>query len=61
MKVYLEDDQDKPLGGTCSHASWNSTLTKEALRELFNCTDDERITEIIINKKGIKAFFKKTC
>jgi hypothetical protein len=53
----IEVDISKPKNnsGAVSQVAWNTASTIRGLRQIFNCRDHERITNIELTEVGIKA------
>jgi len=57
MKIHFDPNNGAPTG-VVSFASWENRDLQEALRKAFNESPREQITEIWINRDGIKAVFE---
>lgn len=57
MKINFAPNNYSPTG-VVSFASWDNAELKEAIRKAFNESPRERITEIVIERDGIKAVFE---
>ena len=57
MKIEFCPNNYTPTG-VCSFASWDNKDLQEAIRKAFHESPRERITEIVIERDGIKAIFE---
>jgi hypothetical protein len=46
-------------GGTMSEISWGNASVLRALRTLFGCRADEKLSAVVITSRGIKAEFRR--
>lgn len=65
MAVTFGNDtrtQPEPVGftGTVCQMSWDNAAVMHGLRQMFGCTERERIVAIEVDHYGIKAKFERT-
>ena len=59
MKVEVMPSNAAPLDGVVSFITWTNQDFQKAIRQMFNESPRELITEIRIERDGIKAKFAK--
>lgn len=57
MKITFAPNNYSPAG-TVSFASWENSDLQAAIRQAFHESERENITEIVIERDGIKAVFE---
>lgn len=57
MKISFCPNNNSP-SGVMSFASWENPALQAAIRQAFGESEHENITEIIIERDGIKAIFE---
>jgi hypothetical protein len=66
MKTEYRDDElivnytEAPFSGTgiVSQVMWDNPGLQVGLRRIFNCKYREQIIAVVVNDKGIKAYFE---
>ena len=57
MKINYDPHEYQPQGAT-TFRSWSDSNLQEKMRELFGCSERERLVELVIDKNGLMARFE---
>jgi hypothetical protein len=57
VKIHFAPQDDDQPSGTVSFASWNNPDLQAAIRRAFGESPREEITDIYIDRQGVKALF----
>lgn len=57
IKIHFDPNENDVPTGVVSFASWEQLDLQDAIRKAFNESERENITDIYIDRRGIKALF----